>query len=432
MNSPINDENILNVVYKYTRTSELELQLASVSDENVYQSVPSTYSAFFSQSESAFLNTTNHYQMTQYENGGAVKENPIQPLKRKLSVPDQLWHANGSFEDSHVSLRKRIKSSKRTPFQNIQNQNEIEVAKFLTELPYYLKPAEHRELTEINNQFNEQIKQEEPPAFQMTCDSDHENLSPIKQSRQCLPEPIYDLSMPNLVENNMLTDLDSVYAFEPMNNPPFVSSTPYKQYSNSNENLNDDSELFTICAEIKIHVSPGRFSNRNLASDQEENELEQSVNTTPEIFYSDEDLDGMNPAKKQKLKVKLNFNNNHGQTSSGNAAKASNVEKKIVKRVKRPENEQLNFAIDVILNTFSEQEIRQGIFVDCKSLNSRSKTRVAFSQEKHNSVKNAIGLKFQLEGDELEETWQLLRSKLNVRIKCLPTQKRFQKKFNTN
>lgn len=118
MNSPINDENILNVVYKYTSTSELELQLASVSDENVYQSVPSTYSAFFSQSESAFLNTTNHYQMTQYENGGAVKENPIQPLKRKLSVPDQLWHANGSFEDSHVSLRKRIKSSKRTPVNN--------------------------------------------------------------------------------------------------------------------------------------------------------------------------------------------------------------------------------------------------------------------------------------------------------------------------
>ena len=43
---------------------------------------------------------------------------------------------------------------------------------------------------------------------------------------------------------------------------------------------------------------------------------------------------------------------------------------------------------------------------------------------------DAIGVKFSLSDEELEEKWQLLRSKINLRVKSLPKLKKFQKKFN--
>ena len=43
---------------------------------------------------------------------------------------------------------------------------------------------------------------------------------------------------------------------------------------------------------------------------------------------------------------------------------------------------------------------------------------------------DAIGVKFSLSDEELEEKWQLLRSKINLRVKSLPKLKKFKKKFN--
>ena len=62
-------------------------------------------------------------------------------------------------------------------------------------------------------------------------------------------------------------------------------------------------------------------------------------------------------------------------------------QKQSVKRIKTPETEQINFVLDLILNTFTEQEIREGIFTDQNS-HSKSKTKIPFSQDRVFAVKS--------------------------------------------
>ena len=62
-------------------------------------------------------------------------------------------------------------------------------------------------------------------------------------------------------------------------------------------------------------------------------------------------------------------------------------QKQSVKRIKTPETEQINFVLDLILNTFTEQEIREGIFTDQNS-RSKSKTKISFSQDRVVAVKS--------------------------------------------
>ena len=87
---------------------------------------------------------------------------------------------------------------------------------------------------------------------------------------------------------------------------------------------------------------------------------------------------------------KFGFGNNPQASSSSTATSSSSttatIQKKTTKRIKTPESEQINFAIEVILNTFTEQEIREGIFADQKN-QSKSKTRIVFSQNRTNEVK---------------------------------------------
>jgi hypothetical protein len=62
-------------------------------------------------------------------------------------------------------------------------------------------------------------------------------------------------------------------------------------------------------------------------------------------------------------------------------------QKQSVKRIKTPETEQINFVLDLILNTFTEQEIREGIFTD-QNNHSKSKTKISFSQDRVVAVKS--------------------------------------------
>ncbi len=101
--------------------------------------------------------------------------------------------------------------------------------------------------------------------------------------------------------------------------PQFSSSTPFKNYINYSQSLNDEeSELFTICAESKISVlsvkssNPTIFSNQydnnnnNNSNSNSNNETQMSDNKTQQVFYSDDEIENMNPAKKPKIKVKVN------------------------------------------------------------------------------------------------------------------------------
>ena len=100
--------------------------------------------------------------------------------------------------------------------------------------------------------------------------------------------------------------------------PQFSSSTPFKNYINYSQSLNDEeSELFTICAESKISVLPVKSSNPTIFSNQYDennnnnnsnsnNETQMSDNKTQQVFYSDDEIENMNPAKKPKIKVKVN------------------------------------------------------------------------------------------------------------------------------
>ena len=239
--------------------------------------------------------------------------------------------------------------------------------------------------------------------LKMTCESDDElnNLSPIKSLVQL---------------NNQQTD------------DIFISSTPTKTLNYLNSTHDNSDDLFSICRQQNIRiVSPNDIKRPKLNETYtvgDLSELDQLLCQTEDqeqikCYFSDST--DQPEDQKTHLKVKMNF-------KCKNQTESSVLSESKVKKQRTPEQPEVKFCLDFILEHFDQQEIRFGIFSDKLNKN-RSKTRVTLTTERTDLVRQALSERFQLVGVRLDNVWNAIRPKINHRLHSLHKTKRFQKRF---